>query len=243
MHKKILYITFMFSILCCSSKDVYAQATANDAAALHYKIYQQALSLNDFGTAIQSLHYLVAMDSVKYGNYEDTLAILYTQINAFSPAYILANRLLTQKGYSEIRLQIKGIAAKNMSLPIEAINAFNELFNRTNNPAYGMELLQMEYGIRRIGESIVTGNKVLNALPLNDSSQVNMPRLQNQSIQSVSMRAAVHNILGLAYLDLQDKKSAVSHFEEALKYTPDFEQAKNNLAVANAMVSNTGKQK
>ena len=242
MHTKFLQIIFLSTLLCSATNALRAQTKTPDPAMVELKVFHNALSINDLGTAIQSLHYIIASDSVKYGNYEDTLAILYTQINAFSPAYILSNRLLAQKGYTEIRMQIKGVAAKNLNEPIEAINAYNDLFSRTNNPVYGMEQLQLEYSIRRLAESVATGNKVLAAIPANDSTQVRMAKLQDKTMQLVSLRAAVHNVLGLAYLDLKDKKSAIINFEEALKETPDFDQAKNNLAVANAMAADSTKQ-
>lgn len=242
MHTKFLQIIFISTLLCSATNALQAQTKTPDPSVVQLKVFHNALSINDLGTAIQSLHYIIAADSVKYGNYEDTLAILYTQINAFTPAYILANRLLSQKGYTEIRMQIKGLAAKNMNEPIEAINAYSDLFTRTKNPVYGMEELQLEYGIRRIGESVVTGNKVLAAIMPNDSTQVRMAKLQEKTMQLVSLRAAVHNILGLAYLDLKDKKNAVSNFEAALKESPDFDQAKNNLNVANAMAADSTKQ-
>ncbi len=242
MHTKFLQIIFISTLLCSATNALQAQTKTPDPSVVQLKVFHNALSINDLGTAIQSLHYIIAADSVKYGNYEDTLAILYTQINAFTPAYILANRLLSQKGYTEIRMQIKGLAAKNMNEPIEAINAYSDLFTRTKNPVYGMEELQLEYGIRRIGESVVTGNKVLAAIMPNDSTQVRMAKLQEKTMQLVSLRAAVHNILGLAYLDLKDKKNAVSNFEAALKESPDFDQAKKNLPVANAMAADSTKQ-
>ena len=240
MRIKVFISLFFIALFFCTP--ALAQTKTPDPVQVHFKVYNNALSMNDIGTAIQSLHFIIASDSVKYGNYEDTLAILYTQINAFTPAYILANRLLSQKGYTEIRMQIKGLAAKNMNEPIEAINAYSDLFTRTRNPVYGMEELQLEYGIRRIGESVVTGNKVLAAIMPNDSTQVRMAKLQEKTMQLVSLRAAVHNILGLAYLDLKDKKNAISNFEAALKESPDFDQAKNNLNVANAMAADTTKQ-
>lgn len=236
--KRWQFILVIFSTFICTNSKILAQGKNNDDNGVQFKVYRNALALQDFGTAIQALHYIIAGDSVKYGKYEDTLAILYTQVNAFSPAYILSNRLLAQYGYSELRMQIKALAAKNLNEPVEAINAYAELFTRTKNPVYGLEQLQLEYAIRRIGEAIGTGNKLLAIIPVNDSTQVRMARLEQKGMQWVSMRAAIHNILGMSYLDLQDKKNALSQFEDALKEAPDFDQAKNNLNVAHAV--NTG---
>ncbi len=229
---------FLISGMLVAGIPAKAQQSASPEA-VQLRVYNNALSLQDLGTAVQALHYLIAADSVKYGKYADTLAILYTQLGAYQPAYVLASRLLEQKGYSEWRMQVKAVSAKNLNAPIDAINAYSELFNKTNKPVYGMELLQLEYAIRRLGEAVGTGNKLLQVLPANDSTKVRMARLNQNAMQWVPMRASIHNILGLSYLDLQDKTNAVLQFEAALKEDPEFDQAKNNLNVAKSVSAGT----
>ncbi len=200
-------------------------------------VYSQAMSIGDYGTAIHAIHYLIASDPTKYNSWQDTLALLYLQTNAYQQAYILSKGLLNNAGYTEMRTAIKATAEKSLQQPVEAITDYTTLYSKTNNPAYGFEELQLEYTIRRLAETIATGNKLLKAIPANDSSKVNMAKLDGKTAQQVSFKSAVENIMGLAYLDLKDRDSAMASFTAALKETPDFEQAKNNLSVATALAA------
>jgi tetratricopeptide (TPR) repeat protein len=240
LNKIFLIIALPAVALCANAQSGAKQATQVPQSApvnINLQVYHQGLLLGDYGTAIHAIHYLIASDPSKYANWQDTLALLYLQTNAYQQAYILSNGLLNSEGYTEMRTAIRATAAKNLQQPVEAITDFSTLYGKTNNPGYGFEELQLEYGIRRLAETIATGNKLLHAVPANDSSKINIAKLDGKTSQPVSFKSAVENIVGLAYLDLKDKDNAVANFTAALKDTPDFEQAKNNLSVANALAA------
>ncbi len=211
------------------------QKNAVPVADINLRVYQQSAGIADYTTAISAVHYLIASDPAKYASWVDTLSLLYLQSGAYRQSYIIAQQLLTNKGYTDLRMEIKAISAKSLQQPVEAIDAYSTLYNKTAKTVYGFEELQLEYGIRRIAESIATGNKLLQSLPVNDSSKVTVVKLDGKTAQQVSLRAAVENIIGLAYIDVKDKDNAVISFNAALKENPDFEQAKNNLNVATAL--------
>ncbi len=239
LSKKIqLVVLFTLSGICAiaqgNSKIATPPGLDNN---INLKVYQQAVGLGDYATAVHAVHYLIAGDPVKYANWVDTLAVLYLQEGAYQQAYIISNQQVATKGYTEMRMQVKAISAKNLQQPVEAIDAYKILFDKTARPGYGFEELQLEYGIRRLGETVATGNKLLQVIPAGDSTIVTMAKMDGKTAQQVTLKAAVHNLLGLAYIDLKDKDDAVAQLNEALKETPDFEQAKNNLTVANAVVA------
>jgi tetratricopeptide (TPR) repeat protein len=224
--------------ICAAAQTSAKAATQTEAkppANINLSVYNQAMSIGDYITAISAVHYLIAGDPAKYNTWQDTLALLYLQTNAFQQAYILANGLINNAGYTEMRTAIKATAAKNLQQSVEAISDYTTLYNKTNNQVYGFEELRLEYSIKRLAETIATGSKLLKAIPANDSSRVNMAKLDGKTVQVVSFKAVVENIMGLAYIDLKDKDSAVASFTAALKDTPDFEQAKNNLSVATSL--------
>lgn len=235
LMKKTLYILALCSFCALPS---FAQTDKPNAAAetdVNIKVYQVAVSIADYNTAIQAVHYLLAGNAEKYKTWADTLAVLYFKNEAYQQAYILANQLLGASGFTELRMQVKAISAKNMQMTAEAIDAFKNLFQQTGRAGYGFEELSLEYGMRRITETIATGNKMLQILSAADSSKVNILKLDGKTSQQVSLRSAVHNILGLAYLDLKDKSNALLHLAEALKQDPEFEQAKNNRVAADSI--------
>jgi tetratricopeptide (TPR) repeat protein len=239
-NKIFLIIVFAATAICTNAQNNTKATTpigATPPANINLQVYHQGMMLGDYGTAIHAIHYLIASDPSKYGNWQDTLALLYLQTNAYQQAYILSNGLLNSNGYTEMRMAIKATAAKNLQQPVEAITDFTELYNKTNNLSYGFEELQLGYAIRRLAETIVTGNKLMQAIPANDSSKINIAKLDGKTSQQVSFKSAVENIMGLAYIDLKEKDNAVASFTAALKDTPDFEQAKNNLSVATALAT------
>lgn len=212
------------------------QQQQQPVADINLRVYQQSIGIADYATAISAVHYLLASDPAKYASWADTLSLLYLQSGAYRQSYIISQELIGSKGYSDLRMEIKAISAKELQQTVEAIDAYSTLFSKTGKPAYGFEELQLEYAIRRLGESIATGNKLLQA-GANDSSKITIAKLDGKTAQQVSFKAAVENIMGLAYLDLKDKDNAVASFNVALKENPDFEQAKNNLNVANSLAS------
>ncbi len=214
----------------------------NTDTSINHRVYEQSVELNDFNTAIYAVHYLIAGDPVKYANWQDTLALLYMQINAFQQAYILSDALLTNRGYTSLRMEIKAVSAKGLQQPIQAIDAYTTLFTKTHNPVYGFEEMQLQYAIRRLAETVATGNSLLQSIPANDSTRVNVLKLDGKTPQQVTLRAATANVLGLAFIDLKDKTNAVAQFEVALKENPDFEQAKNNMNVAKSLGSSDEKK-
>jgi tetratricopeptide (TPR) repeat protein len=204
---------------------------------INMQVYRQSLSLGDYNTAINAIHYLLASDPVKYANFQDTLALVYLQNNNLRQGYLIADALLKNRGYSDMRLEIKAICAKGLQQPVEAINAYATLFSNTKTPAFGFEELQLQYSIRRLAETITTGNALLQSLPVKDSSRINILKADGKTVQQVSLKAAVNNIIGLAYIDLKNKNNAILNLDAALKENPDFEQAKNNKIAALALTN------
>lgn len=214
-----------------------AKPITTSPANINLQVYRQSISLGDYNTAINALHYLLATDPVKYANFQDTLALVYLQNNNIRQGYLISDALLKNRGYSDMRLEIKAICAKGLQQPVEAINAYATLFSNTKNPSFGFEELQLQYSIRRLAETIVTGNALLQSLSVKDSSRINILRADGKTVQQVSLKAAVNNIIGLAYIDLKNKSNAILSLDAALKENPDFEQAKNNKLIALALAN------
>ncbi|MGI8952290.1 MAG: hypothetical protein ACR2FN_12005 [Chitinophagaceae bacterium] len=240
MRKTVSLILFFVTVFTLVNAQTNSKSSTADNN-INLKVYQQSISLNDYGTAINALHYLIAGDAAKYANWQDTLALLYTRTNDYQQGFLLSDALLNSKGYTDLRMEIKAVCAKQLQQPVEAINAYGILFTKTHNAVYGFEELQLQYAIRRLAETVATGNDLLKIILPNDSTQVNVMKLDGKNMQQVSLKAATENVLGLAYIDLKDKQNAVAQLQMALKENPDFEQAKNNLNVANALGSDAKK--
>jgi len=242
--KKICFcgLCFLFVSLsnCLNAQNNGLQKQQTDSS-IYLKVYYQSVAMDDFNTAIEALHYVLASDPEKYSNWKDTLALLYVRNNSFQQANVLSSALLDTKGYTDLRMEIRAICAKALQQPAEAIDAYSILYSKTNKIAYGFEELRLQYSIRRLTETIATGNSLLQNIPPTNKDFVSVVKADGKTPQQVSLKAAVCNLLGLAYADLKDKTNAKEQFESALKENPDFELAKNNLAVTESAVDNAKK--
>lgn len=237
----LLAITAFISLSICTQAQNTVKTKPATDDNIHLKVFRQSAALGDLTLAITSLHYLIASDPVKYATWQDTLSLLYLQSNSYQQAYVLADALLKGKGYTDLRMEIKAISAKGLQQPAEAITDYAALYDKTKNPAFGFEQLQLQYGIRRLAETIVTGNTLLQSLSTTKSDTVVVMKADSKSVQKVTFKAAICNIMGLAYVDLKDKTNAMTQFEIALKESPDFEIAKNNMATAKAITEEAKK--
>lgn len=202
----------------------------------HLAVYRNAMSLQDYPTAISALHYIIAANPTG-APYADTLALVYAQTGQFVQAGKLADVQLAIKGYSDLRMEVKALANRQLNNSVKSIDAYGVLFEKTKRPDFGFEKLKLEYDIKRIAEAAFTAEQVLKLVPATDSSQLQVPVLDGKKLQTVSFRAGLLNLQGLILLELKKTDTALAAFTEALKLNPDFEQAKNNLSVANAVAT------
>lgn len=202
-----------------------AQVAKAPAKSLHEKVYVQAKALADYPTAIQSVHYLLAESGDANSRWNDSLALLYLQSGAYIQAYTLAERMLRQVAPTDLRLEMKGAAARRLNQPLEAISAYSQLFGRTKNAYYGFEQLQLEYGIRRLAEAVLTADNVLKAAGTTDSTQVAVLRRDGKTSQEVGLRAATLFVQAMAYNDLRQEQNAITTLDQVLILAPAYEQA------------------
>ncbi|MCX6218247.1 tetratricopeptide repeat protein [Spirosoma sp.] len=202
----------------------------------HLAVYRNAMSLQDYATAISALHYILAANPTG-APYADTLALVYAQTGQFVQAGRLAEVQLAAKGYSDLRMEVKALANSQLKNWVKAIDAYGALFEKTQKPVFGFEKLKLEYDIKRMGEAALTAEQLLKVVPATDSSQLQVAMLDGKQVQTVAFRAGLLNLQGLILLELKKRDMALAAFNEALKLNPDFEQAKNNLTVANAIAA------
>jgi tetratricopeptide (TPR) repeat protein len=241
--KKIVFLFCMVGLvklhaqktLPAQQKAVPTQQAPNQAIDVNLAVYKNAMGLQDYVTAIQALHYIIAT-SPNGAAYADTLAILYAQTGQFVQAGILADVQLKTNGYSDIRMEIKAASAKKLNNAPAAIDDYTILYEKTAKPVYAFEKLQLQYNIKRMTEANGTATALLSAIPATDSTTAQVAKLDGKTAQQVNFRSAVLNYQGLTYIDLKQKQAAIKAFEAALKLDPDYEQAKNNMAIAKQML-------
>lgn len=209
--------------------------TKNDLSQIelekHKKIVRNALQLNDYNTAINSLHHIIAIEGEK-SSYNDTLALNYFFTQRYASSYLLSEKLLKNNHKNNEILKINAISLKQLGRDKEAINAFEKLFILTNNMSDGYELAILQFGLKRLQEAQETISKTILC---EDSEHQLEFKLSDNASQRIPIKAGVYNLKGLIAYEQNDIENAVASFKEALDIAPEFVLAKKNLdAISNA---------
>ncbi len=191
----------------------------------HKKIVQQALTYNDAQTAINSMHYIVALEGKK-STYKDSLAITYFNVGNYVSSHLLAKELLEDKNENVQLLEINAASLQNLGDTKDAIEAYDILFSKTKNMAHGYQLAMLQYGIKRLAEA---QNTVQQALQCEDIENAYIQfAIDKTKNQNVPLKAAAYNLQGLIAFELKNYPTAKHAFDEALKIMPDFALATQN---------------
>ncbi|MFC4740007.1 tetratricopeptide repeat protein [Flavobacterium ponti] len=207
-------------------------------------VYKNALSLGDLETATNALHYIIAANP-NGAIYKDTLALLYLQRGYYRQAQVLTMPLYQEKE-NETRTEVLAICAKQLGQQIEAIDLYKKLYRTTKNNNYAFEQLQLEYDIKRLTESKLTAEALLLALPSDDKTKLTVQKLDNKTVQQISLKAGIYYILGTIYFDMNDRVQALQQFEKAIALQPDYDlalQAIQLLTKKDEVENNTKKKK
>ena len=123
--KKIIFV-FLVSFLSANCLAQGGKATVSASSNQHIKVFKQAASSNDLSTAITALSYYVA-DQGANAVYEDTLAMLYLQQNAYVQCYYWADKRLKVKPEDLTLMEMKAICLDKLNQPKESIGLYEKL--------------------------------------------------------------------------------------------------------------------
>lgn len=220
---------------------VAAQKTATPVPSksnMHLKVYDQAVGIGDFNTAIMALNYYLA-EQGSNNVFADTLAMLYMQQGAYVQCYYWADKRLQAKPDDNGLLEMKGICLEKMNNPKEAISVFEKLFGRTQSPYHAYKLMELQYGIKRLAECVATATV---AERLQYKPEYVISYNVGEQVGRTYLQAGIYNIHGLALYDLDRKAEAKSFFEKAVALDSNFLLARQNLEAIKTLEANPGKQ-
>lgn len=235
--KKIILI---FVLLLSANQIVEAQkltqqSLKESSLKNHKKIVTQALTYNDFNTAINSMHNIVAIEGIN-STYKDSLAIAYFKMGNYTSSHFLSKELLTKKPADVGLLEINAVSLQQLGAAKEAIDAYETLFAQTKNMYHGYQLANLQFNIKRLAEAQNTIALAINCEEL-ENAMLSFPVDKNQN-QNVPLKAAAYNLEGLIAYNLKDLAKANTSFKDALKIEPKFA-----LATQNANASSVELQK
>jgi tetratricopeptide (TPR) repeat protein len=193
-------------------------------------VYHQAVSFGDIGTAIYSIHSLMARDTANL-SYYDSLAVLYYNSNNFPQAIQAGQKALLKEPNSEKLMRIVSDAAKRMGKAEIALPYFLKLSELTKNPEFDYEAAVLRFYGQQYDEAEKGINKVLD-MSSSDKYFVVIVASDNKQ-QRVPLKAALLNLLGFIRQKQDKKDEARDNYQKSLAIFPDFILAKNNLEALN----------
>lgn len=216
------------------SKSV-VQDTHFSTPSVHLAVYQKASVYGDASTAIASLNYLLVEDPTKYSSYADTLALVYQNTGNYVQCTNLVNELLKKDPEKESLLAMKAFSMKQLGMSTESADLYNRLYTKTKQYGYGLELVQLQLGLQRLAECVVTANRLV-AQEISAEAKISVPKVDNKSTQSIGVKAFVFYIEGLAHNLAKDTEKAKKAIQKAVELETGFELATNALTALQKQV-------
>jgi tetratricopeptide (TPR) repeat protein len=233
-------IIFSFVVFCNMAALAQGKKTMAPAALKtnqHLKVFNQAVASGDGATGITALNYYIS-EQGSNTVYADTLAMLYMQQGEFPQCYYWANKRLDTKPDDNMLLELKGVSLDKLQQPKEAIDIFEKLFKKTQNPFHAYKLMELQYGIKRLAECLATA---LAAEKLTYKPEFIMSYNVGEQTGRTYLQAGVYNIHALALYDLDKKAEAKTYFEKSLALDSTFMLAKQNLEAMKSIEGSAGK--
>ena len=219
---------FLIGAICLSSF-VDAQqgklVTTTSKNNAHLKVFNQAITSGDIGTAVTALNYYIN-EQGDANPYTDTLAMLYMQLGSYGQCYYWAEKRIPNRPDDNNLLELKGISLEKMQQPKEAIAVFEKLYGRTKSPFHAYKLMELQYGIKRLAECLATASSAEN---LQYKPEYVMSYTVGEQVGRTYLQAGIFNIHALALYDLGRKVEAKAYFEKAVALDSNFVLARQNL--------------
>lgn len=228
---RYIFRKIICAIVIFASLNVSGQKALSVNKNTHLEVFQKSKLLGDITTGIVSLNYLILSEPDKYQSYSDTLARLYFDAGYYYQCNNLCSILLTKQPEKEALLALRAASLQQIGQSSSAAEIYNQLYTRTKNYKYGVELVQIQLTLQRVKECIATSEQLLEQ---NIQAKVTVPRKDNKSQQEVSLKSLIYYIQGLAYNLSKDEVKSISAIEKAIAEEKGFELANSALETLKA---------
>ena len=219
MKKVIFFILLSSSVMFKS----YSQISEFD---LQNSIYKKAKSYNDPSVAINSLYKMIAIQPENV-LLKDSLMREYLTISQWAPSYMISREILAMQPNNLFALEVSCISLQNLGLKQQALNEYESLYLKSDriDVLYTISFLQFE--LKNFTESLTNLDILINNSETEEMS-VSVSKSDN-TVQEVLIRAQLHYLKGLIYLEQSKNEDAKKYFNIALTISPDFQNAIDRL--------------
>jgi tetratricopeptide (TPR) repeat protein len=208
-------------------KPVPMQKKAADVVKdIDEKIYAKAIRYGDFLVAKQALYSLMAKYPERT-NYLDSLMRLYFSVGNYAQCILAGKDYMLTNPDNMMSLEMIAISENSLERYKDALADYEKLYAKSSNLFHAYQIAVINYTLKRYEESKMVQSEIINnPKSAKDSMQI---MIDAKDSQYVPYKAAAYNLRGVTQKDLRLFEEAKLSFEEALKITPNFRLAKNNL--------------
>lgn len=219
MKKNIFNLLFLLLISLSS----YSQT---DNFQIQKSIYEKAKAYNDPNVAISALYNMVALQPENL-LLKDSLMREYLALSQWAPTYMISREILSKDPSNLIALEVSCVSLQNLGLKQQALNEYESLYLKTDrvDVLYTISFLQFE--LSNFNESLNNLNFLISSDKTSDMS-VSVTKDENLR-QEIPIRAQLHYLKSLIYTEQKNNDLAKASLNEAIKISPDFQNAINKL--------------
>lgn len=203
-----------------------SSAGLTSEAARLYQVYRRAIQFEDFPVARMALMSLMQYFPDKPA-YEDSLVYLYVSSGMPAQAVVLGRQRLEKTPDNPVLTEMVALAEESTGLLKDALDRYEQLEKKNSNALRQYKIASLQYRLKRFGECQATVNQLMSN-PAADTLTVSIV-YNDGSAQSVKVKAAALNVLGMAAYELGQLDDAEALFQAALQMDKDFLQPKINL--------------
>ncbi len=212
--------TIMFATSC---KDSSSDGLPSQME-IHKKVYKASTDIGDLNTAINSLRYIIAMDSANQ-NLLDTLANLYLSVGQVHQAVKVCDQFAAKYPLTEKVMETKQLSFEKLGMLDSAYAMADKLFLKTEKLKY---IYRQGYYKLQMGD--LKGFEYLQRVidikgPIKDSTEMMFERVA----QMIPIKAAAYFVKGTTLTQLRKHAEAKENLKLAIKEYPEFEYANRLL--------------
>jgi tetratricopeptide (TPR) repeat protein len=203
------------------------QAPKKDLVDHYSRAYVTAIRLNDYDVAKDALLNLwvanPANDSILF-----SLSYLYLEMGKYPSAVISSQELLKRNQRHMGAMEISAMAFENLGIKDKALENYEQLYLSTDDPGTLYKMAWLQFELSKFSESKTNADILINRKELEDATVYFT--LSDGNEMEFPIKTALYNLKGMIAKEQGDKVNARKFFEEALKISPEFSIAKENIA-------------
>ncbi len=224
--KKIKFLVLAITMMFASQASMAQDSTyISNEYAKAIALLQKAEQYNDVFVQKQALTEILVLNPIDSAAMR-MLSELYYNTSQFTSSALVGLDFLEKYNNNEIALEIVALSYENLRLYGKAVEYYEKLWLKTEDINVQYQMSYLQYSLQRFAEA--EANLLVMESKLKDEDTIALGKSDGTS-QTVSFKAAIHNLRGLMAVEQGKNDEAKKHFTNALALSPDFELAKVSL--------------